>query len=304
MQTSTKTDQKNRFGALKNVFVAIPLAAEPVFQVGNFTITNAMVNAYIAVAFFILVAIIVTARKSMVPKGIYNVIEGLVEFSLNEIQKVTEDEKKAKKFLPLVATIFFFVLFSNWLGLIPGTGSIGVWGYLHGHFELIPLLRPATSDLNMTLAIAIVAVASTHLAGLFSLGPINHVSKFLNFKGILLSIKKGPVAIAVSIIEFFVGLIEIIGEFAKTLSLSLRLFGNVFAGEILLHVMLGLFAFVMPVPFIFLEILVGVIQATVFAMLTLAFLVVATMSHGHDDEHIEHEEGHHDEEGKLAVEHA
>lgn len=301
MQTSTKTDQKQKNNAFKNAFVAIPLAAEPVFQIGDFTITNSMVNAYIAVAFFILVAFIVTKKKSLVPKGIYNLIEGLVEFALNEINKVTEDMKKTRKFLPLVATIFFFVLFSNWLGLLPGTGSIGVYGYLHGHFELIPLLRPATSDLNMTLGIALIAVLSTHLAGFLTLGPVSHVSKFLNFRGILQSFKNGPMAVIVAVIEFFVGLIEIIGEFAKTLSLSLRLFGNIFAGEVLMTVMLGLFSYVLPVPFIFLEILVGAIQATVFAMLTLAFLVVATMDHGHGDEH---EEEHNTEKGKLEVEHA
>lgn len=262
----------------------VPLAAEPIFHVGDFVITNSMLNAYVAVAFFLVIGLIASTRKSLVPKGIHNVIEALIEFALNEINKVTGDEKKTRKFFPLVATIFFFVLFSNWLGQLPGTGSIGVYGFLHGEFELIPLLRPATSDLNMTLAIAIIAVAATHFAGLLSVGPINHLSKFFNFKGIIKSVKKGPVAFVVAIVEFFVGLIEIIGEFAKTLSLSLRLFGNIFAGEVLMTVMLGLISYVVPVPFIFLELIVGVIQATVFAMLTLAFLVVATMEHGHEEE--------------------
>ncbi|MFH1712298.1 MAG: F0F1 ATP synthase subunit A [Patescibacteria group bacterium] len=265
-------------------FVPVVLAAEPIFHIGGFTVTNAMLNAYIAVAFFILVAYIASRRKGLVPRGIHNVIEALVEFTFNEVQKVTEDKKKTKIFLPLVASIFFFILFSNWLGLLPGTGSIGIWETMHGEMELIPLLRPATSDLNMTLAIAVVAIFSTHLAGLTMAGWLNHISKFFNFRGIVQAFKKGPMAVIVSIVEFFVGLIEIIGEFAKTLSLSLRLFGNVFAGEVLMTVMLSLFSFVLPIPFIFLELLVGVIQATVFAMLTLAFLVVATMEHGHDEE--------------------
>lgn len=275
----------------------IPLAAEPIFHIGDFVITNSMLNAYIAVAFFLLIGLIASTRKSLVPKGIHNVIEALIEFAMSEISKVTGDEKKTRKFFPLVATIFFFVLFSNWLGQLPGTGSIGVYGMMHGEMELIPLLRPATSDLNMTLAIALIAVISTHLAGIFSVGPLNHISKFFNVKGIILAFKKGPVAVVVSIVEFFVGLIEIIGEFAKTLSLSLRLFGNIFAGEVLMTVMLGLISYVVPVPFIFLEIIVGVIQATVFAMLTLAFLVVATMEHGH-------EEKSHGEGEELKVKHA
>lgn len=284
MEDSTKTDQKNNFPVS---FVV--LAAEPLFHVAGFTITNSMLNAYIAVAFFVFIAMIARRRKTLVPKGIHNIIEALVEFVQTEIQKVTNDKKKTKQFLPLVATIFFFVLFSNWLGLLPGTGSIGIWEMVHGELELVPLFRPATSDLNMTLAIAVLAVASTHLAGMRALGVFNHFSKFLNFKGIVLAFKNGPMAVIVAVVEFFIGLIEIIGEFAKTLSLSLRLFGNVFAGEVLMTVMLSLVSFVVPVPFIFLEILVGIIQATVFAMLTLAFLVVATMSHdNHESEH--HEE--------------
>lgn len=283
MESSTKK------GLIDNlVYASIPLAAEPIFHIGSFSITNSMLNAYIAVAFFVLVAVFVSKKINIIPKGIYNLIEALIEFVLIEIEKVTEDKKKARAFLPLVATIFFFVLFSNWLGQLPGTGSIGIYGFLHGHFELIPLLRPATSDLNLTLGIAMIAILTTHFAGMRTLGIFTHISKFLNFKGIFLAIKKGPMAVIIAVVEFFIGLIEIVGEFAKTLSLSLRLFGNIFAGEVLMTVMLGLFSYILPIPFMFLELLVGVIQATVFAMLTLAFLVVATMEHGHDEEH--HEE--------------
>ncbi|MBU4315343.1 F0F1 ATP synthase subunit A [Patescibacteria group bacterium] len=287
MQSCIKKESK-----IELALASIPLAAEPIFEIGNFTITNSMLNAYIAVAFFCLVAIVVTMRKSIIPKGIYNFIEMLIEFAISEIDKVTNDKIKTKKFLPLVATIFFFVLFSNWLGQLPGTGSIGIYELLHGELELVPLLRPATSDLNLTLGIAMIAIFTTHLAGMRQLGIFNHISKFLNFKGIFKSLKKGPMAIIVAIVEFFIGLIEIIGEFAKTLSLSLRLFGNIFAGEVLMTVMLGLFSYVLPIPFMFLEILVGIIQATVFAMLTLAFLVVATMGHGEEEHEEEHATAH------------
>ncbi|PJE77182.1 ATP synthase F0 subunit A [Candidatus Uhrbacteria bacterium CG10_big_fil_rev_8_21_14_0_10_48_16] len=261
-----------------------PAAAEPLFHVGSLPITNAMVNGWIAVVFFVGVAFIASRRKGLVPKGIHNVIEGVIEFMLTEIQKVTGDVKRAKQFLPLVGTIFLFILFSNWLGLLPGTGSIGVWGVHEGHTALIPLLRPAASDLNLTLAIAVFAVLASHLFGLISIGPMSHISKFINIRGIFRSIKKGPVAIVVAIIEFGVGLIEIVSEIAKVVSLSLRLFGNIFAGEVLLTVMLGLLAYFLPIPFMFLEILVGMIQATVFAMLTLAYLTVATEDHGHEEE--------------------
>jgi len=264
----------------------VPLAAEPIAHIGAFPITNAMVNAWVVTVFFVVVAFMVSRRKQLVPTGISNVVEGTVEILSNEIEKVAGSRKKARQFFPLIATIFLVVLANNWLGLIPGTGTIGIYGLMHGEVELIPLLRPAGSDLNFTLAIAVTAVLFSHFAGVRAVGLVDYFSKFVNVKGIFKSIKHGPMAIVTAVIEFGVGLIEIIGEFAKTLSLSLRLFGNVFAGEILMTVMLGLVSYVVPIPFMFLEILVGIVQATVFAMLTLVYLVIATTPHGeHKEDH-------------------
>lgn len=284
MATSTKNWWTN--------LAMVPLAAEPIGHIGSMPVTNSMLNAWVATVFFVLVAFVASRRKSIVPKGIHNVIEAVIAGLLDQVEKVTESRAKAKAFFPLVATIFLFVLVSNWMGLIPGTGSIGIYGLMHGEMELIPLFRPSTSDLNLTLAIALLSVVVTHVVGTRTLGVSSYFSKFFNFRGIWRALRKGPMAVIVACIEFFVGLLEIIGEFAKTLSLSLRLFGNVFAGEVLIGVMMSLVAFVVPIPFIFLEILVGVIQATVFAMLVLVYLTVATMSHGHDEE--EHTEPHGD----------
>ena len=260
-----------------------PAAAEPIFHIGSFPVTNALINGWIAVVFFVVVGLILRSRAARIPRGIQNLAEGAVEFMLAEVKKVTGDDKRARLFFPIVGTIFFFILFSNWLGLIPGTGSIGIWGMHEGHLALIPLLRPAGSDLNLTLAIAVFAVIASHVMGVKALGLGNHLSKFVNIRGIFRSFKKGPIAIVVAVIEFGVGLIEIVSEIAKVASLSLRLFGNVFAGEVLLTVMLGLFAYFLPIPFLFLELLVGIIQATVFAMLTLAYLTVATEAHGGEE---------------------
>lgn len=271
-------------------FTIPTVAAEPLFHIGSFVITNAMINGWIAVLFFVVIAFLVKSRQSLVPTGLQNAVEGVVEFLLKEVEKVTGDKKKARTFLPIVGTIFLFILFSNWLGLMPGTGSIGIWEMVHGEKELIPLLRPAGSDINLTLAIALFAVITSHIMALVTVGPLNHVSKFINIRGIFKAIPKGPMAIIVAVIEFGVGLLEIVSEIAKVASLSLRLFGNVFAGEVLMTVMLGLVSLFVPIPFIFLEILVGVVQATVFAMLTLAYLVVATDEHGHgEEEHASHE---------------
>lgn len=263
-----------------------PATAETIFHLGGFSVTNSMINSWIAVVFFVVIAILLNRTFRRVPKGLQNIAEGLVEFMLAEIQKVTGDAKRSRQFLPIVGTIFLFILFSNWIGLLPGTGSIGVWGIHNGVEALIPILRPAAADLNLTLAIAAFAILTSHVIGFRSIGLMNHVSKFFNIRGIWRSLKKGPIAITVAVIEFGVGLIEVVGEIAKVISLSLRLFGNIFAGEVLMTVMIGLFSFALPIPFIFLEMLIGVIQATVFSMLTLAYLTVATTSHEeHEEEH-------------------
>lgn len=279
-------ERSNNSTGLKMSFAA--LAAEPLFNIGHFSVTNSLLNAWISVAVFCVIAFIASRRKTIVPHGVHNVIEAVVEGLLGEVQKVTGDRKRALLFFPVVATLFLYILVNNWMGLLPGTGTIG-WT---GGEEFLPLLRPAAADLNFTLAIAVFSVAMVQLAGIQATGLMNYGSKFLNIRGIFLAIPKGPTAIAVAIIEFGVGLIEIVSEFAKIVSLSLRLFGNVFAGEILIGVMMSLFSFVLPIPFMFLEILVGAIQATVFSILVLAFLTVATDSHGHGDEEHHEAEAH------------
>lgn len=260
------------------------LAAEPIFHLANFPVTNAMLNAWIVTGVFVVIALIASRRTLLVPRGVHNVFEAVIEAMLGEFDKVTGDRKKTRLFFPLVATLFLFILANNWLGLLPGTGTIGFYETVHGELELIPLLRPATSDLNLTLALAAFSVIAVQLAGVQAIGFANYFSKFVNVRGIFRALSKGPVAIGVAVIEFFVGLLEIVGEFGRIASLSLRLFGNVFAGEILIGVMMSLVSFVVPIPFMFLEILVGVIQASVFSLLVLVFMTVATMEHGHEDE--------------------
>lgn len=261
-----------------------PIAAEPIFQLGNFTVTNSLLNGWISVVVIVLAVLALSRRREIVPRGFQNFAEWILELMLSFADQVTGNRKITEKFFPLVATIFIFVLLNNWLGLLPGTGSIGVWEMHKGEVELIPLLRPASSDLNLTLAIAAFSVVMTHIFGIMAIGVFKHASKFINIAGIVHSFKKGPMAVLVAIIQFGVGLIELVGEVAKTLSLSLRLFGNVFAGEVLLTVMAGLLAYALPLPFIFLEILVGLIQAMVFSILVLAFASVAVMD-PHEEEH-------------------
>lgn len=261
-----------------------PAAAETLWTLGPLPVTNALVNAWIAVAVFVLLAgaIKIGVKTGAFPR-LVRTAEAIVEWLLGEAQKVTGDRERAIRFLPIAGGAFLLILFSNWLGQLPGTGSIGIW---KGE-ELIPLLRPATSDINFTLALALGAVVTTHLFGLMTLGFADHVSKFVNVRGVWRSIRHGPIAILTALVELGIGLIEIVGELAKVLSLCLRLFGNIFAGEVLISVIIGLFAYAVPLPFMALEILVGAVQATVFAMLTLAYLTVSTDAHEHAEE--EHE---------------
>jgi F-type H+-transporting ATPase subunit a len=162
------------------------------------------------------------------------------------------------------------------MGILPGIGSIGVWHFVHGEAELVPIFRPANTDLNMTLAMAVLAVASAHVFGIISIGFFRYINRFIKLGTLWKSLRRGGTSIFVAVVELGVGLIEIFSEVAKMVSLSLRLFGNVFAGEVLLTVIASLFAFFIPLPFLFLELLVGFIQAVVFAMLTLVFLQMAT----------------------------
>lgn len=256
--------------------------AEPIFHVGSFTITNSLLMSWVTV--FILVAFFVSIGKRLksVPGKLQMVFEILLEEALKLGDTITGERRKTEKLLPIVLALFLFVLINNWLGLLPGVGTIG-WDESgpEGHV-FVPLLRGATADLNTTLAISLFAVIMSHILGVVSLGVWHHLNKFLNFN-ILLEIPKKmfkePIVLVVNPIKFFVGLVESIGEVAKIASLSFRLFGNIFAGEVLLASMMAIFAYFLPLPFMFLEIIVGLVQALVFSILTLAFMSMATSSH-------------------------
>lgn len=265
-----------------------PLAAEQIFHIGSFPVTNTMINGVLATALFAVFAFFLNIGikkyylTDTAPKGIVNFFESILEVLLQQIDNVTKDRKKTLKFLPIVAGVFLFILVSNWLSQLPGTGSIG----LFRGTEFIPILRPATSDLNLTLAMAIFVVVLSHLVGIATIGFFKYANKFIKLGDIYQAVKSlSPLKIFVAVIEFFVGLLEIISEVAKMVSLSLRLFGNIFAGEVLLTVIGSLVAFFVPLPFLALELLVGIVQAMVFSLLTLVYLTIATTPVHHVETH-------------------
>ena len=246
--------------------IHISLKAEEIFHIGAFPVTNALLLS--TISFLILSALAFFGRRklALIPGKIQNLAEFAIEELLSLMDGVLGERRKSERYLPLVATIFIFILFSNWLGLLPGIGSIVLRppiGGASGH-ETTPLLRSPASDLNFTLALALITVFGVNLLGAIAIGFISHMKKFLDFRN--------P-------ITFFIGILEFISELAKIISFSFRLFGNVFAGEILLTIIAFLVPYVVPLPFLFLEIFVGFIQAFVFAMLSLVFVAMATAEH-------------------------
>lgn len=245
----------------------ISLAPQVLFEFYGWPITNSIVATWLAILVLMIIGIITTRKMSVVPKGIQNVMEAVIEALLGLMDSVTNDRQKSEKFFPWVATFFIFIVTANWMELIPGFGSIGLEKIDHGKVELIPFLRSANTDLNTTLAMGIISVILAQVFGIIFIGFFKHVGKFINFRG--------P-------IDFFVGILEFIGELARVISFAFRLFGNIFAGEVLLVVIAFLIPYIAPLPFYGLELFVGFIQALVFAMLTLVFLTMATMEHGHE----------------------
>lgn len=242
----------------------ISFLPEHIITIGSFAITNSLLISWIAMAILIIFAYFATRKMRTVPSGLQNFAEVIIEALYNLIEGVTGNDKQTKKFFPVVATIFLLVLLANWLGLIPGVGSIGLWEEGPEGTKLVPLFRSTSADLNFTLALAIMSVGAAQIFGVAALGAFKYGKKFINFKNPIL---------------FFVGILELIGETAKMVSFSFRLFGNIFAGEVLLLVISFLVPYVVPLPFYFLEVIVGVIQAFIFAMLTLVFLKMAVTPH-------------------------
>ena len=233
----------------------ISIAAEELFRLGPLIVTNSLLTSWIVV--FGLCVLFIKLSKSL--KIIPSVKQLLIEWPIDMIYGLCQSiaEGRAAIFFPYIAVFFTFILLSNWSGLIPGVGTI----LLKGH-ESVPLFRAPTADLNLTFALAIVSVFLIQYQGVKALG-VKYFGKFFSLK---------PA-------NAFIGSLELVSEFSKILSFSFRLFGNIFAGEVLLLVIAFLVRWFAPIPFYGLELFVGFIQALVFSMLTLVFFNIATAHH-------------------------
>lgn len=301
-----------------NQSLHVSISAESVFDFFGLSISNSIFTSLIVS--FLLIAFAFFFRSKFQetdkPSKLQNFVEMIIEALYNFVYSITENTKKTLLFFPLISTFFIFIILNNYVGLLPGVGSIltkevevekvsiapsqamassakpvvadpevineavgetteAVGEVVsepekteEGHSKFVPIFRAATADLNTTLALAIISVFLTQVFGVSHLG-LSYFKKFIDFSN--------P-------INFFVGMLEIILEFAKIISFAFRLFGNIFAGEVLLAVMTYLIAIAVPAPFYALEIFVGFIQALVFSMLSLIFFNLATKSH-HEESH-------------------
>jgi len=241
--------------------VEISIKAEPLFRIGSFVFTNSYFLSLIVVGIFVSLAMWFRDRFEMIPGKLQSVFEVLIEEIFKLMDAVLGSRRLSEQYFPLIATIFLFVLLSNWMGLLPGAGSLGLEHEIEHHGEyrtvLIPFLRAPSADLNFTVALALIATISINMFGFIALGFKKHAGKFFNLKNPIYT---------------FVGLLELISEFVKIISFSFRLFGNIFAGEVLLIIIGFLGPYFLPLPFLFMEVFVGFIQAFIFAMLTLVFI--------------------------------
>jgi len=248
----------------------IVLKAEPIIAIGPFVITNSTILGFLVASFMIWIMTKAAKLATVKPKSMLaQVVEAACDFVISTAEGIFHSRKKAVAYAPMLLSLFFFILLNNWAGLMPGVGTI--MGRSGG--EAAPLLRPFTSDINGTLALAIVTILLVQVYAIREMGVKGHLKHYFSNQ------PWNP-------INLFVGLLEVIGEFTRMMSLSLRLFGNVFAGEVLLAVITKISSNLSPVatlPFIFMEFFVGFIQAFVFTMLTIVFLAVAT--HHEDEEH-------------------
>ena len=281
----------------------ITIQPDILFYIGPIPVTNTLLCTWLVIIGLVLLFYFGSRRREMVPRGIQNLVEWMVELLLGLVEGVSGKEK-GKKFFPLVATFFIFIFAANLIDVLPGVDTIGslditkmqaahitsqpALGFLlFGDLTsmLVPWFRPPTSDLNLNFAMSLTAVITAWGFGLATLGPPEYLNKYFNVGTFFRAVRKfDGLGMFQGFIEFFVGLIELIGEFTRILSLAFRLFGNIFAGGVVLAVFAFILPFAADIIFIPLELFVAFVQALVFSLLTLVYLEIATTSHAAHDE--------------------
>jgi len=245
----------------------VQLPAEELFHVGPFSITNTIMASWLTILVLVVTFYIFTRKMKLIPGRLQGIAEMAVESLLNFMEGPA-GKKNARLFFPLVATIFVYVIANAYLGLMPFFGPVGI---IESDGSFVPLFRPANTDINLTLSIAIMSFVFVEIWGMRASGQIGRGIKQL-FKG---KIRPALGNVGLGFINLFVGLLELLSHFIRIISFTFRLFGNMVAGEILLLIVAFLIPLVAIIPFYGLELLVGFIQALIFAGLTLVFGIIA-----------------------------
>lgn len=284
-------------------------APELITQIGPLPITNTFLHTIVVDGVLIGGAYYISRNLSTIPRGVQSLIEPVIDGMHSLTDSIATSKIATEKIFPFVMTFFLFIFVANFTGLLPGVGTIGFFNEKSEHASIVsnvhasetatdthsevdktpvhnekatehkevsskheehafkPLLRGATSDINVTLALALISVVATHALSIQITGFNDYISRFLSFNPI----------------NLYVGILEFVAEFTKIISLSFRLFGNIFAGEVALHTISNLVAFIAPLPFLLLESIVSIVQALVFSILTLVFMAVLTTPHHHSE---------------------
>jgi len=260
----------------------VATAAEPLFRIAGLPVTNSMVTSWVIALVLIAVVRLVVGRPKLVPSRGQSVVENLVQGVLDLTSPIV-GSTVARKTFPLLVGLFTYILIQNWSGLLPGVGTIKHFDAASGHWQ--DVVRPGNADMNGTIALALVAFIAWFYFIMRYAGPGVVLYDIFGNKA-----DKNEIPAAIYyflfVIFFAVGIIELISIAFRPLSLSFRLFGNVFGGENLIHAMLGMQKFILPVPFYFLEVLIGFVQALVFTLLVSVYIgLICNHGDGHEGGH-------------------
>ena len=275
MHEATTTQKE---GNLLHVYEEIPSISSPTLgSLGLITIATSTITVMFITLLFVGLCVKVS-RSKMIPGKFQHLMEMLYELIASFITSIVGTKEKAEKIVPYVGAILVYLLTANLLPMFPGISGLNV--LIDG--EHVPLLRGATTDFNTTFGLALAVVVTMQVMGMKEQGVFGYLSHFIQIKQVIKGFRKSLGEGAVSIVGFLVGLIEIIGEFAKILSLSLRLFGNMFAHEVLTVILLGAFSVAVPAIWMGMGFLVGVVQSVVFVALTTVYYSLILKKEGKD----------------------
>lgn len=250
----------------------VPLESETIFTIAGFPIANSTTMLFVVVGIVAIVGITYRRVVRLVPGGFQNIVELFYESVFGVVRQIVGNERRAMGVFPLILALIVFIGASNLLGLVPGLSSIT----FHG----VNIFRTATSDFNTTFALAFSMVLFLQIVTIREWGLLAYVGKFIQVGEVVKGFRQGLASGMTAVINFFIGLLDIVSEFAKVVSLSLRLFGNMFAGEVLATVILGGVAFIVPALWMSMSLLSAVVQTMVFAFLVTAYYTLALKPEG------------------------